>query len=81
VVHATITYPFFLKVMPLKPVIHTLQKNPSRDAESINLVPEEKLKSFVLRRVKENVNRHMVNAIILYSFVLKVMQLKPVIRT
>ena len=72
---------FVSKVIPLKPVIHTSQRNQSRDVKSINLVPERKSDSFVPRHVMENVNCHVVNATILYSFVLKVMPLKPVINT
>jgi len=46
-----------LKVMPLKLVRHTLQKNLSRDVKRNNLVPERKLNSFVQQRVKKNVRR------------------------
>jgi hypothetical protein len=81
VVDVKILSSFVSKVIPLKPVIHTSQRNQSRDVKSINLVPERKSDSFVPRHVMENVNCHVVNATILYSFVLKVMPLKPVINT
>ena len=81
VVDVKILSSFVSKVILLKPVVHTSQRNQSRDVKSINLVPERKSDSFVPRHVMENVNCHVVNATILYSFVLKVMPLKPVINT